>query len=155
MPYYGQTVDVMSYNMTCQRDKCADMQNPYIFESVFYNDTILINQFCIDFSTILNQMLPTILPLLPFTIPEIVILFIVPQLNVFHMSWMEVMARSNPLSANQVAQIKDFADHFPNSNIGYSMTWMDFFAKYFISTGNLNYEFDQLLPIEQDPTICV
>jgi hypothetical protein len=43
MPYYGYSVDVMSYNMTCQGIKCADMVNPYIFETVYYNDTILIN----------------------------------------------------------------------------------------------------------------
>jgi hypothetical protein len=47
-------------------------------------------------------MLPTLLQLLPFEVPEILILFIVPQLNVFHMSWMEVLAKTNPLTEGMV-----------------------------------------------------
>ena len=142
--------------MYCAGTMCADQTQMYAIETVFFNQTdgVLINQFCINFETIVQQFLPQIEAILPFTIPNWLILLILPQLNVMHMSWMEIMSSSNPLSSDSIAYITNFVNVFPDSNIGSSNSWLDMFYPYLNNKGNLLYNMKYLDQPTQDPTIC-
>lgn len=125
--YNGSVYDQVQYNMYCQAHLCADPQLLYAQETVHYNSTdgSLINYFCIDFVTILQQMLPSILANIQIPVPQWLIDLVMGQINVFHISWMEVLSNKQTLSAASRASVAKFLNQFPATSIGYSLTWMD------------------------------
>jgi hypothetical protein len=92
--------DQVQYNMFCQGNMCADPNLQYVQETVFYNatDKVLINYYCIDISVFIQSRLPDIIKNLPIPIPQWIIDFIMSQVNVVHISWMEVMSGARTLN---------------------------------------------------------
>ena len=152
----GSVYDSIQYNLYCQGNICADQQQMYAIQSVYYDSTYdyLINYFCFDFSSIIKAVVPAIENALPLKIPPFLITLIANQFNIVHMSWMEVMSTSQTLSDDAIASISAYVSAFPISNIGSSGTFLDLLAPYLTKKGGLFYSMSYFETINQDPSVC-
>ena len=156
--YKGTVYDQKTYTLYCQGSLCLDQAQMYALMTVYYDNThnVLINQFCFDFSRIIQALIPALNAALPVNIPPFIITFVANQFNVVHMSWMEVMSSSRTLSTAAVNSIATYVNAFPISNIGNSGTFLDFLAPYLEGkdgTGLL-YNMSYLETINQDASVC-
>jgi len=94
--YEGSVYDQKTYTMYCQGSLCADQTQMYALMTVYYDSTydVLINQFCFDFSRIIQAIIPALNAALPVNIPPFLITFVANQFNIVHLSWMEIMSTS-------------------------------------------------------------
>ena len=156
--YEGSVYDEKTYTLYCQGSLCVDQAQMYALMTVYYDSThhVLINQFCFDFSRIIQALIPALNAALPINIPPIVITFVANQLNVVHLSWMEIMSSSRTLSAAAVTSIATYVNAFPATNIGSSGTFLDFIAPFLAGKDGkgLLYNMSYLEAINQDASVC-
>ncbi len=135
---------------------CGDPQLMYQIDSVYYNATsgVLVNYWCLDIITYIKLLMPNIIANIPIPLPQWLIDLILAQGNVFHMSWMEVLSPTRPLTKDSVLEIAAFVNTFPATSIGSSLTWMDLLYPVLAMSEGLHYSNSYFMNVTQNATIC-